>query len=181
MIAFTFATHSTTLDNERGIATGWLPGTLSHTGRTQARALGTRYRGAVDVVFSSDLARALETASIAFDGSHIPRLVDWRLRECNYGDLNGHPSDEIQATRLSHLDVRYPGGEGYVDVVLRVASFLRDLVPRWDGARVLVIGHSATRYALDHLLTGVDLSTTIADPGPWRAAWAYELGGAWPS
>ena len=54
-----FETHSTTVDNERGRATGWLPGELSRHGRTQAQQLGQRRRDVwVAAVFCSDLARA---------------------------------------------------------------------------------------------------------------------------
>ncbi len=178
MMELTFVTHSTTVDNELGVATGWLPGLLSPAGRDQALALGERYQGLVDVVFSSDLARARETLDIAFSGRPVPKSLDHRLRECNYGGLNGHPVAEVHANRTSHLDVPYPGGESYLDVVARVDSFLRDLTPQWwNGSRVLVIGHSATRYALDHLLGGADLASVLADPGPWREGWTYRVGG----
>lgn len=172
-IDLVFATHSTTLDNEHGIATGWLPGELSAVGREQARALGERYRDAVDVVFSSDLARATQTAALAFDGSALPAFLDQRLREYNYGRLNGHPAAEVHATRLAHPGVPYPGGESYLDVATRVESFLADLRQRWPGARVLVIGHAATRYALDYLLAGADLARTLAAPGEWQPGWEY--------
>lgn len=39
-IELVFESHSTTLDNEQGRATGWLPGQLSVQGRMQARDLG---------------------------------------------------------------------------------------------------------------------------------------------
>lgn len=85
-----------TVDNELGRATGWLPGELSAQGRIQARELGSRRRDdGIAAVFSSDLARAIETASIAFEGSGIPVLHDWRLRECDYGQLNGMPAEEM--------------------------------------------------------------------------------------
>src|SRR5215217_410210 len=79
-----YETHSITVDNERGIATGWLPGELSAQGRRVALDLGERRRD-VDVIFSSDLRRAVETVEIAFAGTDIPRLQDPRLRECDYG------------------------------------------------------------------------------------------------
>jgi len=44
VLELVYETHSTTLDNEAGIATGWLPGELSETGRRQARELGERRR-----------------------------------------------------------------------------------------------------------------------------------------
>src|SRR3989442_303641 len=85
-----YETHSLTTDNEHGIATGWLPGRLSEQGRRLAKELGQRRRGEdIAAVFVSDLARAVETATIAFAGSDIPIHQDARLRECNYGDLNG--------------------------------------------------------------------------------------------
>jgi 2,3-bisphosphoglycerate-dependent phosphoglycerate mutase len=68
-----FETHSMSEDNERGIATGWLPGRLSPLGREQAAELGRRrHADGIAAVFCSHLARAAETASIAFAGSGIP-------------------------------------------------------------------------------------------------------------
>ncbi|HEX4526496.1 MAG TPA: phosphoglycerate mutase family protein, partial [Gaiellaceae bacterium] len=62
-ITVIFETHSTSVDNERGIATGWNQGELSETGRTQARELGDRRRDdGIAIVFTSDLRRAVETA-----------------------------------------------------------------------------------------------------------------------
>ena len=72
-VRIVFETHSTTQDNEVGIATGWLPGRLSALGREQAAELGRRRTDdGIGAVFSSDLARATETATIAFAGSGIP-------------------------------------------------------------------------------------------------------------
>lgn len=85
-----YETHATSTDNESGIATGWLPGELSEAGRRQARELGERRRdGRVVAVYTSDLRRAVETARIAFEGSGLPVRADPRLRECDYGELNG--------------------------------------------------------------------------------------------
>ena len=65
-----FETHSTSTDNEAGIATGWLGGELSAAGREQARLLGGRRRcDAIDTVLVSDLARAGATAHKAIVGS----------------------------------------------------------------------------------------------------------------
>ena len=63
-VEIVFETHATTNDNEAGIATGWLPGKLSPTGRIQAGELGERRRDdGISVVFTSDLFRAGQTAS----------------------------------------------------------------------------------------------------------------------
>src|SRR4249919_3931613 len=91
-IEIVFETHSTTTDNERWIASGWLDGQLSLAGKRQAKELRER-RGneGLAAVFTSDLGRAVETAQLSFGGLGIPIFHDWRLRECDYGDLNGTP------------------------------------------------------------------------------------------
>jgi broad specificity phosphatase PhoE len=176
VLELVYETHSTTLDNEEGRATGWLPGELSAAGRQQAQALGARRRNdGLDAVFSSDLARAVETARIAFDGTSIPRFLDWRLRECNYGELNGRPAPEIDAVRARKVDEPYPSGESYRQVAERVASFLGDLAARFDGGRVLVVSHAAPRWAIEHLLEGRPLEKLVVAPFEWQEGWLYRL------
>jgi broad specificity phosphatase PhoE len=176
VIEIVYETHSTTTDNEQGIATGWLPGRLSEAGRGQARALGKRRRDdGLAVVFASDLARAVETAEIAFAGSGLEVRHDRRLRECNYGELNGRPVAEIDVERLYRIDEPFPAGESYRDVVDRTQSFLDGLSPEYDDSRVLLIAHSANRWALEHLVLGTALEDLVAAPFAWREGWTYRV------
>ena len=171
-----YETHSTSVDNERGIATGWLDGSLSDTGREQAKRLGERRRDdGLTVVFTSDLRRAVETAEIAFARSAIPIERDQRLRECNYGALNGMPRTELDAQRTRRLDEPFPDGESWREAVARVAGFLEELPRACDGQRVLIIGHVATRWALDHVVIGIPLEELVNAPFEWREGWEYEL------
>ena len=165
-IELVYETHSTTIDNETGFATGWLEGRLSDTGRMQAAELGERRRDdGLAAVFTSDLGRAIETAEIAFAESELPVHHDWRLRECNYGELNGAPVADIdEAERVRRIDEPFPGGESYRQVVDRTRDFLNDLVPEFEGARVLLIAHSANRWTLQHLLLGVPLEEVVGAP-----------------
>jgi broad specificity phosphatase PhoE len=176
VIELVYETHSTTTDNEHGIATGWLPGELSECGREQAGELGRRRRDdGIDVVFSSDLRRAVETTELAFQGSEIPLYQDARLRECDYGDLNGAPTAEVTATRLDRIETAFPNGESYRDVVARTRGFLADLMREHDGERTLVIAHSANRWAIQHLLHGKPLAEVIEAPFEWQSGWEYVL------
>jgi broad specificity phosphatase PhoE len=177
MIELVYETHSITTDNEAGLATGWLPGELSERGLEAARALGERRRhDGIELVFTSDLRRAVETAEIAFAGASLPVVQDRRLRECDYGELNGHPVAEVDAERLCRVDTPFPGGESYRDVVERTRSFLADL-ERKAPARVLVIAHSANRWAIEHLLDGTPLEELVAGPFAWQEGWVYRLDG----
>ena len=173
-----FETHALTTDNAAGVATGWRGGELSAQGRVLAAELGRRRReDGVDAAFSSDLRRAVETVRIAFAGSAIPVHLDWRLRECDYGELNGMPVSVLEAQRRSRVREPFPGGESYADVVRRMAGFLAELACTRDGRRVLLVGHTATRWALDHLLLDTPLEAAVAAPFSWREGWSYVLPG----
>ena len=173
-IEIIFETHSLSIDNERGIATGWLDGSLSETGKRLAKELGQRRRAeGFDRVFTSDLQRAVETVEVAFAGSGVPVQRDARLREVNYGMLNGMPVSQLEAEKSRHIDEPFPGGESYRQVVERVQSFLDDLAREWDGKHVLIIGHAATRFALDYLLNRIALEELVAAPFNWREGWRY--------
>jgi broad specificity phosphatase PhoE len=180
-IEIIFETHSLTTDNENGIATGWLPGKLSAQGRQFAAELGARRRGTgIDVVFTSDLNRAVETARIAFGGAAIPIYQDSRLRECNYGELNGCQVTVMTAERSRRIKEPFPGGgQSYQQVVMATASFLHDLARNWEGKRVLIIAHSANKWALDVLLNGASLEDLVDAPFGWRPGWTYSLPEGW--
>jgi broad specificity phosphatase PhoE len=100
---------------------------------------------------------------------------DARLRECDYGDLTGAPASRVAAERLRRVDEPFPGGESYRQVVERTRTFLRDVAADRPSARVLVIAHSANRWALEHLLDGVALEDAVAAPFAWQPGWEYRL------
>jgi broad specificity phosphatase PhoE len=167
-----YETHSTSEHNEAGIATGWLGGALSAAGRAQAVELGERRRDdGIGAVYASDLWRAIETAAIAFDGSAIPLYVDWRLRECDYGELNGMPRPLLDEQRVRRVDEPWPGGESWRQAVARVSSFLDEV----RGGRVLLIGHIATKWALEYRVNGRSLEDLAHEEFDWKPGWEYEL------
>ncbi|MFJ6851943.1 histidine phosphatase family protein [Streptomyces sp. NPDC091271] len=181
-VEIVYETHATTTDNEAGIATGWLPGRLSDLGCRQARELGERRPGeGFAAVFASDLHRAVQTARIAFPDGRPPIRQDIRLRECNYGELNGHPLSLIAAQRAQHIDEPFPGGQSYRQVATATRAFLHDIATKWDGGRILVIAHSANRWALEHLLAGTPLDELLQAPPAWRPGWRYTLPADWPA
>jgi len=172
-VALVYETHSISVDNERGIATGWLPGELSEEGGRLACALGERRRDdGIACVFVSDLRRAVETTEIGFTGSDVEVRLDERLRECNYGEWNGAPVERLDP-RARFVDEPYPGGESYRDCAEKMRLFLEDVVAEFDGRRVLVIAHSAQRWALRNLLEGVPLEELVDAPFDWQEGWEY--------
>lgn len=85
------------------------------------------------------------------------------------------PRAELDALRRAKLDEPWPGGESWRQAVARVTGFLEELPRAYDGERVLVIGHVATRWALDHAARGVPLETLVAEEFAWREGWEYVL------
>lgn len=105
----------------------------------------------------------------------MPVLQDWRLRECDFGALNGAATSEVHDNRRRWLDAPYPGGESWRQAVMRVAGFLPDVPTRWDGQRIMVVGHVATRLSLDHHINRVPLEDLIDAEFEWRPGWEYQL------
>lgn len=179
-VEIVYETHSISVHNEAGVASGWLPGELSERGLALAAGLGERRRDdGLDAVFSSDLRRAVQTARVAFEGSGIPLFQDRRLRECHYGEFDGMPVSLLETRRARHIDEPWPGGQSYRAVVEQMNDFLAEVAVEWDGRKVLLISHSANRWALQHLLHGVPLADLVDQPFAWRPGWTFHLPSGW--
>lgn len=175
-VTIVYETHSLTTDNHAGIGTGWNQGQLSEEGRRLAMELGERRRDdGIAAVYISDLRRSVETAEIAFAGSDIPIVEDVRLRECNYGELNGAPVSRLASERPLRIDEPFPGGQRYLDVVDATRAFLAAIAPRHENQRVLLISHSANKWALDYLILGIPLEHSVSAPFDWREGWEYTV------
>ncbi len=175
MVEIIFESHGTTYDNEAHKASGHFDVDLSALGIQQAEEMGERYRNAdFAAIFCSDLKRSYETAALAFH-DRFPIFKDARLRECNYGDMTRAPSEQIEAERSKHIDTPFPSGESYRETTERVQKSLQDILKKYDGKRIMIIGHRATQFGLEHFINGVPLEQLTLAPWHWRPGWSYEL------
>jgi broad specificity phosphatase PhoE len=171
-VKITYFVHGTTTDNEQDLATGWLPGELSKLGTEQAIQLGKQIADRhFDVVFCSDLKRAVDSATLGFGKYEI--IQDERLRECNYGDLNGK-SEEFKENMADFIDQPFPNGERYKDVETRMRSFVEFLQTHYPGKHVAIVAHQAPQLALDVILRGKTWEDAIDED--WRKAKAWQPG-----
>ena len=109
-----------------------------------------------------------------------PIISDARLRECNYGDLNGAASAIVEPMQEEQCIVnKFPNGESYEDVKVRVADFLAFLKHAYDGKHVAIVGHKAPQLALDVLLKGKTWQKALAEDWrktkSWQPGWEYEV------
>lgn len=176
MVKIIFETHSTSLDNETHLSSGWYDVDLSEIGIQQSKELGERYKNIkLDAIFCSDLQRSYKTAEIAFNNRNIPIIQDQRLRECNYGDLIQKDSSIVTAMKSNCILTPFPNGESYMQTTKRIKDFLEYLLKNYDGKTIMVIGHRATQYGLEHLINHIPLETIISASWKWQPGWIYNL------
>lgn len=178
-IKIIYFAHGTTKDNEQHLATGWADVELSELGIKQSKELGPLVDDKeFNVIFCSDLKRAIDSASLAFNGKY-KIIQDDRLRECNYGDFTQHPSAEFKSDMMQYIDKKFPNGESYKDVEKRIASFLDFLKNEYQGKHIAIVAHQAPQLALDVLLKGKTWSQAIAEDWrhqkAWQPGWEYML------
>ncbi len=175
MIEIIFEAHGTTFDNEDHKASGHFDVELSPLGVQQSKEMGERYKDQqFDAIFCSDLQRSYKSAELAF-GEEFPIVKDQRLRECNYGDMTRRPSEEVDLEKPKRITVPFPSGESYTQTTERIKSFLQDLLKDYNGKRVMIIGHRATQYGLEHLIKNIPLAEVVTVPWKWQPGWIYSL------
>lgn len=179
-IKITYFVHGTTIDNEQHISSGWKDVELSPLGIKQSIDLKEQTADQkFDVVFCSDLQRAHRSAELAWGGMY-EIIPDARLRECNYGELNGSSSDIVEPMQEEEcIENKFPEGESYEDVKVRVADFLEFLKKNYDGKHVAIVAHKAPQLSLDVLLIGKTWEKALAEDWrktrSWKPGWEYQL------
>lgn len=179
-IKITYFVHGTTTDNEKEISSGWSDVELAELGIKQSIALKEQTKDKkFDVVFCSDLQRAHNSAKLAWDGIY-PIIPDARLRECNYGKLNGALSVIVEPMQEDDaLTKSFPDGEGYEDVKARIVDFLSFLKANYDGKHIAIVAHKAPQLSLDVLLKGKTWKQALAEDWrkskAWQPGWEYEV------
>jgi len=170
-----FVAHATSKDNEAEIASGWKDVELSKLGIQQAKELRERFKDIkIDLICCSDLKRAVDTVKIAF-GDKIPIVIDKRLRELNYGDFNGKPSEIVGPMKKERIKEPFPNGESYEQAIQRIHDFYQELKEKYPDKIVLIVGHRATQFGLDTLISGKNLEECLSIPFKWQPYWEYSF------
>jgi broad specificity phosphatase PhoE len=176
-VKITYFVHGTTTDNERDISSGWSDVELSELGIQQSIDLKNQLKDKkFDVVFCSDLKRAVDSAKLTFK-EIVPIMPDARLRECNYGKFNAQPSNIVEPMQEKAITDKFPGGESYEDVKTRIADFLSFLKQNYDGKNVAIVAHKAPQLALDVILKGKTWEEAFVEDWrkikAWKPGWEY--------
>ena len=125
---------------------------LNELGRQQAQFLAQELTDVdLDAIYSSDLARARQTAEAIAATHALEVRLDRRLRERSFGSWEGFTREDI--------DELPPGsrhdGESDEQVRARVLAAIEDIAAAHPGEQVLVVSHGAALNALWHHALGV--------------------------
>ena len=169
--------HGTTTDNIEHKSTGWLDGVLSEKGIEQSTKLREQINlDEIDLVISSDLKRAIDSAKNIFKDSKMI-LQDKRIRECNYGDLNGKDSSLVKYEE--HINIQFPNGESLQEVEKRLRNFCEYLLENYNGKTVALVSHKAPQLALEVITKNISWKEAIDNDWRktknWQPGWRYEI------
>ena len=163
--------HGTTTDNASGKCSGWKQAKLTEIGKERAIKLGKiRKDTHFDVIFTSDLVRAIDSAKLAFPD--VEHIQDARLRECNYGDLEG--KDKKMVIYEEHIEKPFPNGESLKEVEKRIRNFIVFLKDNYQGKTIGIVAHRAPQLAIEVITKGI--SWEEANKNDWRKTKAWQPG-----
>lgn len=144
---------------------------LNGTGLNQARLLAERLANEhrshpFAAIYSSDLARARDTAQAAATRMGLTVREETGLRERDYGVLSTLTPEEMAALHPHAFDYWQrrdpdyvlPGGESLVQFAERVALTVQAIAQRHAGDRIVIVAHGGVLDCAYRAATGMSLS-----------------------
>lgn len=155
--------HGETDWNKERRCQGHTNTSLNEAGRLQAVELANKMiKFPLDIIISSDLDRALSTASQVAETLKIPIIIDHRLREMSYGEAEGmlyHEAIKVYGEELwqkfqtfapENDRISFPGGETRKSARDRFAQVLRGLIANSDHQSIGISTHGGALRNILH-------------------------------
>jgi broad specificity phosphatase PhoE len=148
--------HGETDWNREGRWQGHAGPGLNELGRRQAAAIAGRLaHDAPDVLISSDLARATETAALIGERTGLEARLDPRFREVDVGEWSSLTRSEVSERypeayrQWEHgRNAGYPGGETFQELQDRCQAALDDLLDHEAGRTIVLVAHGGSIRAM---------------------------------
>ncbi len=142
--------HGETDWNVEGRYQGQADPPLNERGREQARRLARKLeQDPPDIIYTSPLKRAYETARIIADHLRRPLYVEPRLKEIHQGEWQTLLHTEIarrypeawDSWHTTPWETQIPGGETLKEVQKRVYEAIDEIIQRHPGKRIAIVAH----------------------------------------
>jgi probable phosphoglycerate mutase len=160
---------------------------LADTGQQQAERAAARIAELkkVDALYTSPLERARETAAPIARATGLKAVVAKGLVECDFGEWTGQELKELmklpewQTVQRAPSTFRFPGGESFAEMQLRIISTVDELRVRHAGGTIVCVSHADPIKALvAHAVgTHLDLFQRIVISTCSVTVLAWTLGG----
>ena len=140
------ARHGETEFNVKFCLCGQLDIPLTQKGMEQAHILAQSVKNTgIEIIYCSDLTRALTTAQIVGRELGIEPIPDARLRETDFGAMECRRRDDPEYNHHKcAFAERFPGGESILQSAHRVYGFLDEILDRHKGKTLLLVSHGWT-------------------------------------
>lgn len=125
---------------------------LNEEGTLQAAQLAEKcfLLGDIDMIISSPMKRAVQTAQAAADKLKLEISCDERLREWDYGSFEGMDRfTEGFAQAKAAWGCKMPGGESVFQLVQRTYNFIDDIKRNYPDKNILVVCHGGICRVID--------------------------------
>lgn len=146
------ARHGQTIWNQRDVVCGRTDIPLTQQGIQQAQQLAQQVEGkGIDLIWSSPLLRARQTAQVVADRLGLSVQVDERLLEQDFGSYEEvyRFDPEYMAYRMNLL-LRFPGGgESIAMVMARAYGVVEDIRRHYSDHTILLVSHGAFLRSLN--------------------------------
>jgi broad specificity phosphatase PhoE len=144
--------HGETTWNDAQRFQGLIDVPLNARGWREAECLAWRFEDErIDAIYSSDLSRALDTATVIAQRVNQSLVVEPRLREACLGELQGKTYAEVhdrwfravETTPCYFMDAAPRGVESLRQLQARLMETIRDIATHHRDASVLLVTHGA--------------------------------------
>lgn len=155
---FIFVRHGKTHFNEINLTQGWCDSPLSKLGVKQVENVSLQLKDySINKAYTSPLGRAVETSEIILRSHSIAPIYDKRLKEVNFGILEGINTLFVKELRIDapnwmdtlEMDYRPYEGEDLRDVINKHIESINDIIASSkEDDTVLIVGHGCSLYGL---------------------------------
>lgn len=166
---FYFLRHGQAQSNKKNLISSSVPekfhNPLTKTGINQAKQATKKLKKEkIDLIFSSELLRARQTAEIVSKYLKIPVKYDARLNEINFGILDGGPIKSWQEMFKNYQDFltnKPDGGESRLEVKNRFLDFIEQINIKYKNKNILIVSHGDTIWMAEAALLNLNEKETI--------------------
>lgn len=170
---FIFVRHGKTHFNEINLTQGWCDSPLSQLGVKQVENMSLQLKDyCINKAYTSPLGRAVETSEIILQSHNIAPVYDKRLKEVNFGILEGINTQFVRELHVEssdwmdtlEMDYRPYKGEDLHSVITRQREVINDIVENsQEDDTILVVGHGCSLYGLVKTLVPHDARVRFPD------------------